>query len=569
MPWKLKINGTFFIALIFLLVALFLIFALNSRNEDYSKVFMPFKGKLALTESDFRYNILLSGEWEFYDGQLLEDAGGDAEGGEYVMVPHIWNRTGYGSYRLIIEGLNPETCYSLYVPDMGGAYRLLINGEERGLSGTVGTERSAESLHWEPLIITFRTEGGSVELILQLSNFHSTPGGFLREMKLGLSEAIHKEEGRNLGSEMIVLGGLLIVALYNLCLFLLNTENRSALLFSLFNLIVSLRLIITGEKIINFWLTDLNWYPLIRLQYAAGFLMLGFFVLFMNTLFRSELRRWIVRFFLGFTALLLLLGLFLPIQDLAFTDTLFLVGSLLFFVYLLFILIRAVRAGIPGALYAFIGIAFVVGTIILDTTLPPGTKIIPVGIFIFTIFQSLVIAERHSRMAEQNRALHLVAVRDEMTGLFKKQHFRKLVEEALDAAGKESQHAMMFIDMDNFKGVNDSYGHETGDELIITVARILQGALRSSDMACRYGGDEFMIWLEGAGQDQAEIAARRILKRISDPVSIREYEFHQSVSIGISFHSDDAQDFDGLVDVCDRQMYEAKKAGKNQFKSRD
>ena len=95
-------------------------------------------------------------------------------------------------------------------------------------------------------------------------------------------------------------------------------------------------------------------------------------------------------------------------------------------------------------------------------TLPPGADIIPLGVFIFTVFQSLVVAERHSLVAAQNRTLHHVAVRDEMTGLFKKGHFRELIEEYLEMGGGEKQHAMMFIDMDNFKYVNDSYGHDAG-----------------------------------------------------------------------------------------------------------
>ena len=105
--------------------------------------------------------------------------------------------------------------------------------------------------------------------------------------------------------------------------------------------------------------------------------------------------------------------------------------------------------------------------------------------------------------------------------------------------------------------------------MIISVARALQGALRSSDKACRYGGDEFVIWLQDAKHDVAEAVADRILHQIAEPVSINGHEFSQSVSIGVSFYPGDAGDFDGLMDVCDRRMYSAKKAGKNRFCSKD
>ena len=569
MPWKLKINGTFFIALIFLILSLFLVIAVTSRFQEYSRVFQPSKGHLELRESDFQYSILLSGEWEYYDRQLLTLPDEAAGAPEYVMVPHVWNGMGYGSYRLLLKGMNPEQCYSLYVPDMGGAYRLYIDGEERGSNGVVATDKASERLHWEPGIITFRSGDDSVEIVLQVSNYHSFPGGFLREMKLGRPQVIQHERNRKLCGDMVVLGGLLIIALYNLCLFILNPSNRSTLFFTLFNLSVCLRMAITGERIVNLLYSGLDWRLLYGMLFVTGTLMLGLFILFMNSLFKAEFHRWIVRVFLSLTLALLAAVFFLPVSLLGAADSFYFFLTISFFLYLLFVLVRAVRVRRPGAVYTFIGIAFLLGIILTDTTLPPGADIVPLGIFIFTVFQSLVIAERYSLVAAQNRTLHHVAVRDEMTGLFKKRHFQKLIGESLDKSVGNEQHGMMFIDMDNFKQVNDSYGHDTGDELIITVARALQRALRSSDKACRYGGDEFVIWLEDAEHEEAEAVAGRILRQIAEPVSINGHSFSQSVSIGLSFYPGDAGNFDGLMEVCDRRMYLAKRRGKNRFMSRD
>ena len=312
MSWKLKINGTFFISLIFLIVSLFLVVAVVSRQQNYSKVFMPREGRLELSERDFRYSILLSGEWEFYESQLLNGSGDIDAATEYVMVPHIWDGTGYGSYRLLVEGLNPEQCYSLSVPDMGGAYRLFVNGEEKGSNGEVAASKASERLHWEPGILTFRPGRESVEIVMQVSNFHSFPGGFLREMKLGLPTVIQREQKRKLSGELVLLGGLLIVALYNICLFILNPSNLSTLYFTLFNLSVSLRMLITGEKIINLLFQELNWLPLLGLQYITGALMLAFFILFMNSLFQAEFHRRIVILFLSLTALFLGREFFFP-----------------------------------------------------------------------------------------------------------------------------------------------------------------------------------------------------------------------------------------------------------------
>ena len=123
---------------------------------------------------------------------------------------------------------------------------------------------------------------------------------------------------------------------------------------------------------------------------------------------------------------------------------------------------------------------------------PADNNSIPIGIFIFLIFQSLVIGEKYSSIAEQNLLLSHVATRDTMTNLYKKDYFCKLVNTEIASSENHMHHTMLFIDIDNFKSINDTYGHDFGDEVIIDIAEKILRSLRYQDIACRFGGDEFI-----------------------------------------------------------------------------
>jgi diguanylate cyclase (GGDEF)-like protein len=124
----------------------------------------------------------------------------------------------------------------------------------------------------------------------------------------------------------------------------------------------------------------------------------------------------------------------------------------------------------------------------------------------------------------------------------------------------------MFIDLDRFKNINDSLGHQIGDNLLIEIAQRFQGAMRDSDTVARLGGDEFVIVLPGiaAGSDAATVAGK-IVARAAEPLVIDGHELHTSASVGISVFPDDGEDVDSVMKNADTAMYHAKSAGKNNF----
>jgi diguanylate cyclase (GGDEF)-like protein len=172
------------------------------------------------------------------------------------------------------------------------------------------------------------------------------------------------------------------------------------------------------------------------------------------------------------------------------------------------------------------------------------------------------------RETERQRAeIERLATHDPLTGLAQ----LRVLRERLDSTISKSQGhgrnvAVLFIDLDGFKQVNDRYGHAAGDHLLRTVANTLNGLVRESDTVGRLGGDEFMVVLDDvSGRDIAEVAARRILQELRRPVVYKDSLLQIGASIGIAMSPEHGTTPDGLQQAADAAMYSIKKAGRNGY----
>ncbi|MEH2350543.1 MAG: CHASE2 domain-containing protein [Nostoc sp.] len=163
--------------------------------------------------------------------------------------------------------------------------------------------------------------------------------------------------------------------------------------------------------------------------------------------------------------------------------------------------------------------------------------------------------------------LRYLAYHDPLTGLSNRKFFAEQLYESLNWA----QHnnlllGLLFIDLDGFKQVNDTLGHETGDRLLITIAERLSNSLRASDTVSRLGGDEFTIILRAIPNVQiAAKVAEKILSSITKPIVLDGYAIRISASIGISVYPYNSQDSETLMKQADAAMYRAKHLGKNRY----
>jgi diguanylate cyclase (GGDEF)-like protein/PAS domain S-box-containing protein len=164
--------------------------------------------------------------------------------------------------------------------------------------------------------------------------------------------------------------------------------------------------------------------------------------------------------------------------------------------------------------------------------------------------------------------LDFLAHHDPMTGLPNRLMFNDRLEHAFKRhIRNHNKLVLYFLDLDGFKQINDSLGHAAGDQLLQTVARRLQPIFREEDTIARYGGDEFVVLLESAQSRTAlERIAGKIIEEISRPVNLDGREIRVATSVGIGILPGDGSDAQSLLRCADRAMYEAKAAGRNQFR---
>jgi diguanylate cyclase (GGDEF)-like protein/PAS domain S-box-containing protein len=173
-----------------------------------------------------------------------------------------------------------------------------------------------------------------------------------------------------------------------------------------------------------------------------------------------------------------------------------------------------------------------------------------------------------SERSNTESQLKFLAYHDPLTRLPNRLLLEDRFKQALAAAVRENTRlAVLFIDLDKFKQINDSLGHAAGDQLLQVVAQRLEHSVREVDTVCRIGGDEFVVLLTGlATIDAVTHIAEKILAQISKQFTVGEDNVTSTLSIGISLYPDDGQDLDTLLRMADASMYHAKNCGRNTYR---
>ena len=245
----------------------------------------------------------------------------------------------------------------------------------------------------------------------------------------------------------------------------------------------------------------------------------------------------------------------------------------------------SVRAGVINAvvttvLMALVGVGFMTGALQFTGDIAAYAVSVPawVGLLVvaivtpFIVFQAIVgyqqtTLELLDEVHKQRDKIQQLATHDQLTGLPLPSLAADRLQIALHAARRSGKKvALLFIDLDGFKKVNDTLGHDAGDHVLKEVAHRLVKAIRAEDTAARVGGDEFIAVLGGLPDDRvATQIARRAIRAISAPIEYAGQQTSVGVSIGMSLFPDHADDAQGLRRAADAAMYRMKRTGKNQF----
>lgn len=187
------------------------------------------------------------------------------------------------------------------------------------------------------------------------------------------------------------------------------------------------------------------------------------------------------------------------------------------------------------------------------------------------IHNMLEVRLLYKELAQYSKAQQELALHDALTGLPNRRLLEDRIETALQHANRShAKAAVMYLDLDGFKAINDTYGHAYGhaygDEILKMVSQRLLSSSRKEDTVARLGGDEFMVVLGDIHSlADAQGPASKLVEALSEPFFINDLTLRLSTSIGISIYPDDAESVDALINIADYALYEAKRAGKNRF----
>lgn len=189
------------------------------------------------------------------------------------------------------------------------------------------------------------------------------------------------------------------------------------------------------------------------------------------------------------------------------------------------------------------------------------TIVVGVVAFCSTIVGKVIYLEAKQNL--QNMALEELSKKDPLTGLFN----RRSIQERYEQAERNSEkYAIVLGDIDDFKKINDMYGHNVGDEVLKVVSDVFKEAVRSGDIVCRWGGEEILIFLASTSKEQAVKVGNRIIEQIRD-IEMNSFDgraFKVTMTLGVST-SDEATDFNEVIRRADERLYAGKHAGKNRI----
>ncbi len=385
------------------------------------------KGILDLSQTAFNKNYVLDGEWEFYWHKLYSPADFSAntilDKPVFVKVPSIWNDVkhplgplpgnGYATYRLKVIIPGKDVHLGLKLLDAATAYKLWVNGELLSENGKVSTDGGVPQ--YLPLTVFFHNKvknsdnTGVLEIVVQVSNFHHKKGGLWESLRLGPEVSIKAEREKNTQLAFLVLGVIMIMAIYHLGIFFLRPREKSALIFSILTILMGMRSLVMGERFLAAWYPSINWEFFSTIEYITSYGMIPLIVLFFYTVFPYEMRKKIMIFMLSIGGCIAMLTIFLPLKKYSefkiFYDLYILLGGLL----ILIVLALAIYRRRDGALVAFVGMAVLyltgINDILYNSEVINTMNTASYGLVFYIFSQSYLLSKRFTMAFETAETL--------------------------------------------------------------------------------------------------------------------------------------------------------------------
>ncbi len=560
----------------------------------------------------------LKGDWRIVFGSWLDPALPWEEvlsRTQNIKVPGVYkpdelrgfpdSGAGFGTLALKLEAPELEKeRYAVETVYLGSAYEMYANGTFIGEVGKIGKTPESTQGHINPIMGTVEAQDGEITLMLHFSVFKNA--FYIRDFLIGAESSIRYHYLIRLALDLLIVGSALIMGLYHLCLYWLRRKDTSLLYFAMICFIYCARTLCVGNRFIVTLIPNLDSEVFMRITYITIYLMPMLIMLFLRAIYTTYTPRILV---VGMTVFSIATTLMTLVTGFETFDKVMVLFEWVFVILMLSMITIISRARFKGEIGSGVmlsGIVIFCATGVNDLLYEMGiihtTSLTPIGFMLFLFAQAVMlsivysnaykqaehlatenlrineelrrsneelesaVALRTSQIRETQKALEIrnaelkwQAITDPLTGLYN----RRYLFDSAEMSPEGERYGMAVIDIDDFKQINDTYGHVVGDEVICQLAQILMITFAEEDIAARIGGEEFCVFSrilsESEFADKLENLMMRVRKSIC-MVSSKPIQYTVSIGYAISTGS---VDVDSLFLRSDTAVYQAKRSGKN------
>ncbi len=530
----------------------------------------------------------LHGSWLFYPGRFI---GRDPSPIDAISieVPSSWSlygipSRGAGTYRLVLhlDGASLSTL-ALRIGFVPTAYRLIVNGDVVGGVGEPSLDPRRHRPQWYPAVYRFDAPvDGVLDIRIEVANWEHSSAGLRSTVHFGTAERIDRFHQFWTFRDWLFIGAGVFIALYHFALFATRRSDRVLLWFALAALCFTVRAGYSSAVYWNALLPAVPWGLMIRIEYLGLYGVALFFVLYAYRMFEMRIGPIPSWLYIGVVTCAAVIAIVAPIMVMTFSVRVVQVALAVAFVWIGVRMVGLVRRGVRGArAFLVVGILAVV-SVVFDSLRYYGLVSGPpvhnaVGLALL-ITQSLSLARRFSNaladqerlsiaLTEANDRLEVMAREDSVTGLPNRVALYALLEdEILRSERLNRMFGVLFVDLDNFKHVNDTLGHLSGDELLRSVASRFRRIIGKTDRLFRLGGDEFVVVCLDLQTREAPVrVADAIVHGASHTFRVAGHDVLIGASIGVSDYPRHGGDPYTLLQNADAAMYCAKRAGRGRY----
>jgi diguanylate cyclase (GGDEF)-like protein len=577
-------------------------------------------GNLELTSSDISEKRMLglSGDWLFFENQFV--APNDVSN----AVPQLINIsstvgwqlshggtdtvTGYGTYHLNVD-LGPRNSdLALKIPQIETAYRLFVNDSLMASAGVISKSSKGASPEYKPTIIMLPRELERFSITVQVSNYHSAWGGIWSPIVLGEVGELYAAKRDLVGLSMFVIGALVVTTGFYLIQFYFRPSEKVPLAFACLCLIFLFREFTAEHMYFVMNSLGVGFHTLVKLNYLTFYIGFPVVVCFMHLCFPRAFNQKISRFFYLVAAVFSLFVLFSPMAYVGYSLLSYQVFCLLGILYITICMIVATKNKQPASKMTLFGCIilglFAVNDMLYAIDFVATGRFFSLGIVGFILCQSYVINNRFNNIMSHNETLsgqlqqrnselqklgdeletkvekrtqqlelanlelNNLANIDNLTGALNRHGLQQHLQSAFERSRRNQEpSSIILFDFDNFKQINDSYGHDNGDNILKLGAKLIQDLIREQDKLARWGGEEFLVFLPNTDLQGASAIGDKLRKAIANQLAGElADDFPVTVTGGVAQIKND-ETFEILFKRADNALYKGKRMGRNCIQS--